>query len=636
MPVAIKVMIVLLVAAGLLLPGAPARAFPPTELDERINAGLSHFRASQREDGGWSGRMGTSSVIHNCELIFLYESLGLLSEKAPIVTGLLSHLWSQQHADGYFSAYSDGPPHEDISLMAYLAAKIAGEDELSERMLRLERFINDRRAVEKALGAKPVMIYFRLLEPPPLPPGILKLTLALDEHWPWTKVAAYPYLYLFAARRWHPLLDSQVPKRIGLRSLPGETPVSPAGEADFFDWLLNNIGESGALFDYTISAVPGLMALAAAPGQEALLARGVRTLESYLIPEPTGLRQALGLADVGEAAVLLLAFLDLDLPPEDPMARKAEEFLWRYRDARTGGFAFTSQNRNFPDSDMTGTTLGILRRSALRRGESAASFDDRVVHGIDWLLGLQNNDGGFGTWEPESALFGAVKALIPDMRRLEEAGFLFSESVPEHTARIVRALGAFRGTYPSLAAAHEKGIAYILSQQRPDGSFPGFWLVNYIPGTGNALMALATKADDPDVRASIDRGIDFLLSRQREDGGFSESPASFAAKEAVALPRSSPSQTALALLSLMTAAKDLGADYWQRMRPAVEKGVSFLLATQQPDGLWRDPTLTATVLPNYEYLIYPNFQEILPLHALGLYRGLVGRGAERAARSLVD
>lgn len=590
--------------------GAPAEDLPG-----RIQKGLRFFRDQQSPlDGKWNARIRTSSVLNNCQLIFLYEALDLSREKRAIVRGLMDYIWLRQDAKGGFPGFPGGTVSDDLSVQAYLAAKIAGEDERSERMLRLERFIRENNSLEGASVAKYYLSLFRLRPTPFLPPGMLYLSLRMGSFLPWPRVILYPFLYLFKSAGTHALDDAKVPYRLGLRTLPVGSRRSPLGTKRFFRWMLGHMNQDATLFDYTLPTIPNLIALAARGDRYAdLVFRGVETLEGFLVRDEAGmLHQAFGLDNVGETAAVLWALLDMGLSPRDPMVVRAERFLWGVQQHRTGAFGFTENNQHFPDSDMTGTVFYVLQRLAALRG--GGTIEARLRRGMEWLLGLQNQDGGFGTWEREK-----LPRLSRLLRRFSIPGLVLSESVVEQTARIALALDALRSMSRTTEAAYERAIRFLLARQLPDGSYEGTWFVGRLFSTASTLTALATKLPDPGSRQkvleAVARGLDYILSRQNDgDGGFSESPESGAP-----LPGSSPTQTGLVVSQLLRLLEETGDLFRRRLDGPIAWAVGYLLSTQKEDGLWHDAAWTGVAVPGLEYLIYPYLQELAPLHAIGMY-----------------
>ncbi len=56
--------------------------------------------------------------------------------------------------------------------------------------------------------------------------------------------------------------------------------------------------------------------------------------------------------------------------------------------------------------------------------------------------------------------------------------------------------------------------------------------------------------------------------------------------------------------------------------PAVERGVAYLIASQDSDGNWDEPWYTAVGFPRVFYLRYHGYRAFFPLWALARYRRL--------------
>jgi len=76
--------------------------------------------------------------------------------------------------------------------------------------------------------------------------------------------------------------------------------------------------------------------------------------------------------------------------------------------------------------------------------------------------------------------------------------------------------------------------------------------------------------------------------------------------------------TAWALLGLIAAGGQTSL--------AIEKGISYLLKTQQKDGSWSEAAYTGTGFPGAFYLRYDLYRIYFPLLALARYRNNFRRG----------
>ena len=112
----------------------------------------------------------------------------------------------------------------------------------------------------------------------------------------------------------------------------------------------------------------------------------------------------------------------------------------------------------------------------------------------------------------------------------------------------------------------------------------------------------------------IHRAITWLKGCQNPGGGWGESCASYDDVAWAGRGESTPSQTGWALLALI-AAGEVHSD-------AAERGVSYLLSTQQPDGGWDEALFTGTGFPGSFYLRYYMYAQYFPLQALIRYRSL--------------
>jgi prenyltransferase beta subunit len=132
--------------------------------------------------------------------------------------------------------------------------------------------------------------------------------------------------------------------------------------------------------------------------------------------------------------------------------------------------------------------------------EAGYSKDDPVVkQAIDWLMGCQNADGGYGM--PKGA-----------------------PSLSLSTAWTIRTLLAF-GMTPA-APSVQNAVGYLLKTQKPSG---GFSFVPPAPedpeATAYAIMALSGL---PDKKDAVQKALDYLAKVQQADGAYvSSAPVQF-------------------------------------------------------------------------------------------------------------
>jgi squalene-hopene/tetraprenyl-beta-curcumene cyclase len=275
---------------------------------------------------------------------------------------------------------------------------------------------------------------------------------------------------------------------------------------------------------------------------------------------------------------------------------------WAVRrpDVAPGGWAFQYNNAHYPDVDDTAMVGMILHRN----GDPA--HQESIDRAREWIVGMQSSDGGWGAFEPENTHFYLNHIPFADH------GALLDPPTADVTARCVSFLAqiGMRATDPVL----QKALAYLRREQEVDGSWFGRWGTNYIYGTWSVLCAL-NAAGVPPEDAAVTRACDWLLSVQREDGGWGEDEESYAHADPGTYTESTPSQTAWALLGLMSAGR---ADH-----PAVCRGIAWLRATQKDNGEWDELPYTAVGFPRVFYLRYHGYKQFFPLLALSRFRNLV-------------
>jgi len=266
-----------------------------------------------------------------------------------------------------------------------------------------------------------------------------------------------------------------------------------------------------------------------------------------------------------------------------------------------GGFCFAGVWHGWPVSDCTAEALLALL-------DGTAPYDP--VEAIRFILHCQNADGGFGSYERRK-----ITSTLEWMNPAEMFGNCMTEhSYIECTASCLAALSAFRHRRPGvlgheIEAALTGAGAWLRREQRADGSWPGFWGIQFIYGTMfgiRGLLATGTHLCDPAIR----KAYRWLALKQRPDGGWGEHFQGCLTGRYVEHSKSQVIQTAWALLALLEAR----APYWQ----AIERGARFLVDMQLDSGDWpqQDP---AGVFFHTAPLDYTLYRSYFPVWALGLY-----------------
>jgi len=152
----------------------------------------------------------------------------------------------------------------------------------------------------------------------------------------------------------------------------------------------------------------------------------------------------------------------------------------------------------------------------------------------------------------------------------------------ECTASSLSALAHYRRSHPELPPgeidrAIRRATALLRRRQLADGSYPGFWGINYTYAIFHVVKGLRT-AGIPAADPTLQRCARWLEARQRADGGWGEHYRSCLEDRYVEHADSQVVMTAWALLALMEC---LAPD-----DPAIRRGIDWLIGQQQPNGDW--------------------------------------------------
>ena len=283
---------------------------------------------------------------------------------------------------------------------------------------------------------------------------------------------------------------------------------------------------------------------------------------------------------------------------------------------RPGGWAFQYANPHYPDLDDTAVVVMAMDRADRAASGTATRFTPAIERAREWIVGLQSKNGGWAAFDANNDR--EYLNNIP----FSDHGALLDPPTADLTARCISMLAQL-GERPATSPAMARAIDWLRRDQHPEGSWYGRWGMNYIYGTWSVLCAL-NAAQVPHDTPEIRKAASWLIAIQNKDGGWGEDGASYKLDyHGYEGAPSTASQTAWALLGLMAAGE---AD-----NPAVQRGIAYLLTTQNGDGLWDEQLFTATGFPRVFYLRYHGYPKFFPLWALARYRNLKESNTRKVA-----
>ncbi len=271
-----------------------------------------------------------------------------------------------------------------------------------------------------------------------------------------------------------------------------------------------------------------------------------------------------------------------NLSPIDGMRATAPAYA-RRNSASAGKLTLGVLASDNDPRTFAGNDTDLVARLRQSYNATAGAFgainpaNDQFVAGNNWdqafgMLGLAAADP---TWDATAA------ARTLATRANADGGWSFatgSVSDSDSTGLMLQALALAPATDPVVAAARERGIAWLRSAQNSDGGFPtSAGEPSNVNSTAYAVQGLLAAGQNPSSSAwtpATANPVQYLLAAQRADGNFP------GFNETLALVQVLPALT--------------GATFQQPPRyRAIQRGQAWLLAQQQPNGSFgADPETT--------------------------------------------
>jgi squalene-hopene/tetraprenyl-beta-curcumene cyclase len=631
------------------MPAAPSL----DTVDRAVDRAAAALIAAQRGEGHWVFELEADCTIPS-EYILLRHYLGepVDAELEAKIGRYLRRTQSAEH-DGWPLFHAGG---FDISatVKAYFALKMIGDDVEAPHMAHA------RAAILKAGGAEAVNVFTRIQLAlfgagswdviPTMPPEIILLPrwfpIHLSKMSYWARTVIVPLLVLGALK---PVAKNALGVRVD-ELFSGHTAALKSQAADP-KWLwtkgfgaldrllkagnglwpkslrkraidtcvawvterLNGEDGLGAIYPAMANGVMMFDALGYPPDHPARAIARESVERLLVIKEGEAYCQPC-VSPVWDSALAAHAMLEAGGAVNEAAAERALDWLkplqvldvagdWAEErpDVRPGGWAFQYRNDHYPDLDDTAVVVMAMDRARARVG----GMDEAINRGVEWTVGLQSKDGGWGAFDADNAYHYLNNIPFADH------GALLDPPTADVTARCVSMLAQIGETDSDRMKA---ALAWLEREQEPDGSWFGRWGVNYIYGTWSVLCAL-NAAGLPPQHPMIARGVAWLKTIQNGDGGWGEDCDSYALDRKGHNPApSTASQTGWALLGLMAAGEVDSAE--------VAHGIAWLAQHQDDDGLWGQEMYTGGGFPRVFYLRYHGYPKYFPLWAMARYRNL--------------
>jgi squalene-hopene/tetraprenyl-beta-curcumene cyclase len=632
------------------------------ELPESIERGAQHLLSLQAIDGYWQGELEADSTLESDYIYYLF----VLGKADPVrIAKLANYVRNKQLEDGGWNIYPGGPSELNATCKAYFALKLTGDDPNSPQLTAARETIHRLGGLEYTNSY--VRFYLALVGAvgwdlvPAIPPELMLLPnwffINIYEMSSWTRGIVIPMAILCAIRP-----EWRLPEHARVDEL-FKNPARKAAAFDWSDklvswknfflaldrvfkiyekvpwkpfrqralreakhWVLDHIERTeglAAIYPAMMNSIFALIAMGMGP-DDPLTRREIQEFSRFEIEEPDTIRLQPCVSPVWDSCIAMVALEEAGVAPDHPSLVKAAEWIlskqilgpgdWQVKnkDAEPGGWAFEFRNDHYPDVDDTAFVLMALQRVKI---PDARRMEAAIRRGLQWLLSMQNRDGGWGAFDRDNSRRYICNIPFADHNAM------IDPSTADVTARVLECLGRFG--WPAEHPAVQRAVKFLLQDQCDDGSWFGRWGVNYVYGTSGVLRSLETVSLT--AQEYCKRAVEWLKSVQKPDGSFGESLHSYHVESSKGQGNSTPSQTAWGLIGLLAAA---GPD-----DPASSKAAEYLVTQQNEDGSWDEEDFTGTGFPCVFYLKYHLYRNSFPVYALArFHNGLHDREAVNQSR----
>jgi squalene-hopene/tetraprenyl-beta-curcumene cyclase len=622
----------------------------------------------QHADGYWCGELEADSMLE-ADYIFLHTVLE--SGEPGRMQRAFTEMMRYQNEDGSWSIYPGGPGNISLTVKCYSSGKIMGLTADEPRMVKARAWILAHGGVV-ACNTFTKMYLCALGEydydaVPAVPPEIVLFPnwfyFNIYEISSWSRSILVPLAILYAKKPFKKLKPEQgidelfvggrdsaklrlhldrkkivswrnffivIDRVMHIAEAVHIRPLRTLALKKAEKWMLERLEMTdglGAIYPAMLNAIIALRCLGYSEDDpQVIRARdefeklGIEEPPSAQLPEPT-FRMTPCVSPVWDTAQAVTALGDAGVAADDPRMIKAADWMlakevrhkgdWAVKvpNVDPGGWYFEFNNEFYPDTDDTAQVLLALKRVANPRERYQ---DQAAERAIAWELAMQCRNGGWGSFDKDNTKM--IFQYIP----FADHNAMLDPPTVDITGRMLEMLAAYGYTMDDKRV--KRAIEFIFKEQESDGAWFGRWGVNYIYGTFLVLRGLEAMGMD-NHEPQILQAAEWVRMVQNHDGGWGESCGSYDDPNQRGEGVSTPSQTAWAVMALLSAGDDRS--------DSVAKGIRWLLERQRADGSWdesigegaqRQSIITGTGFPKVFYLAYELYRQYFPLMALTAYK----------------
>ena len=534
----------------------------------------AYLLKTQLSDGRWVGKLSSSCEATACAVIALY--LTGREQYAQQIQRGLAWLLQTQHSDGGWGDAVSDPSNINATSLAISTLHLISAPEhkaaLERGLVILERLggwdaVRDQR-------------YCTLS-------GVCRTVAALVGLLPWSGLQDLPFEVILLPKGLYRKISITLPGFLALAMMQHTYRPAPIGrrllrslaKPRVVRWLRQAQAPNGSYEESPL--LNALVVIGLTAGNIRGASEIIRSSLHYILEHQRedGSWPIDRDLETSNTHNSILALHELGYDLQLPRFQRTKEWLLASQflepffatGAPGGGWSWAVPG-GWPDTDDTAYNLKALIALGL------SPQHPQLKKGIAWELALQNDDGSWSTFVPNSTL-------------------PFDQPCPYVTAHVLSGLRA-TGLFTANSEPVRRAIDWLRGRQEADGSFTGLWFRNYTCATAFVLEAMAEYGLADDLMARRCRN--WLLDNQNPDGSWGGH---------IGQP-GTPEETSWAIAALLLA----GLSPTHR---SIERGTAWLVNNQRPDGTW-EPSIIGLYFRSLWYS--DSYYAIaFPLKALALY-----------------
>lgn len=487
--------------------------------------------AARGPHGHWEGRLASSSLSTATAV----SALAIVQREDPaahvqsLIDAGVKYLAGQQNSDGGFGDTDKSHSNIATTLLVIAAIHLAKQQtEFADLLKRAQEYVDQQggmAGLKKRYGVDKTFV---------VP---IMTNLALAGLCDWKEISPLPFELACIPQSWYrfaqmPVVSYAIPALVAIGQAhyfhrkpwnPYSRIVRGLSIPPSMRVLLKMQPQSGGYLEATPLTSFVVMSLAATGrAKHAVTEAGVRFIKDSIRED--------GSWPIDTNLATWVTSLSINALGED--TKEVDDRCWNwllscqhkrrhpFTGADPGGWGWTDLSGAVPDADDTpGALLALAQRYAQPSRGREEGILLPVLSGVNWLLHLQNRDRGWPT-------FCRGWGKLP-----------FDRSGTDLTAHAIRALHTwhpqiemmFAEKVSAIGKAISRGFDYLAAKQHPDGSWSPLWFGNQdhpeednpIYGTSKVLLAYRDTGRMQDAAAT--RGLAWLASQQNPDGSFGSS-----------------------------------------------------------------------------------------------------------------